>query len=137
MTDGTSNTLAVSEKRLKLARMYPAGGANLTYDDNESFYSPGWDSELLRAAVTNDPGQPAGSYGPTRDLADALPTEADPNSGLSAFGSSHPAGVNAAMGDGSVRVFRYDPAAAVGGQNVFRRVCVRNDGVPYNLKDLN
>ncbi len=125
VTDGTSTTLLVSEKRLKIARL------TQTYDDNESYHAAGWDSEVFRTAGTGGPGAPAGSRGPTKDLPDALPSEADGFSGLNQFGSSHPSGVNAAMADGAVRVIRFDPDP-----ETFRRACVRNDGTTFDPDDL-
>src|SRR4051812_37635726 len=51
ITDGTSNTLMLGEKRLKLGKF------GVSYDDNEACYSPGWDSEMVRFAQP-DPDAP-------------------------------------------------------------------------------
>jgi prepilin-type processing-associated H-X9-DG protein len=47
------------------------------------------------------------------------------------FGSSHPVGVNAAFGDGSVRVIRYTVDHLL-----FRYACTRNDGQVIDLDGL-
>ena len=51
------------------------------------------------------------------------PTTADVQQGSVQFGSSHTGAVNATMCDGSVRAIRYNPDP-----ELFRRLCVRNDG---------
>lgn len=115
--DGLSNTLMVGEKRLKLDRL------GKSFDDNEAYVSPGWDSEIYRIAKTGEFGAPAGSRGPTMD-----PDTSTDDNGLSGFGSSHGSGMNAAMSDGSVRTIRYDPDP-----ETFRRACVRNDKLVVDL----
>jgi len=128
ITDGTSNTLMLSEKRLKLAHL---NAASTTYDDNESAYTPGWDTDIYRRAVA-DPDTP-GRRGPSADVPalsvrfPGQPTTADVHQGSSQFGSSHPSAVNAVLGDGSVRAIRYNPDP-----ELFRRLCVRNDGQVVN-----
>lgn len=115
--DGLSNTLMVGEKRLKLDRL------GKSFDDNEAYVAPGWDSEIYRRAVVGDTGATSGSRGPSMDL----DTSADDN-GLNHFGSSHSTGINAAMSDGSVRTIRYDPDP-----ETFRRLCVRNDKLVVDM----
>jgi len=130
ITDGTSNTLMVAEKRLKLHYL---DATDRTYDENEPMVSPGWDGEIFRRAV-HDPDRPGTDRGPSRDVAASipiLPGETDPLSGLSQFGSSHPAGINACFADGSVRPIKFNPDPTV-----FQRVCVANDGAVVNLNDL-
>ena len=121
ITDGTSNTALAGEKRMKLDKF------NTSYDDNESYYSAGWDSETIRAAVTDrDTGT---SWGPNRDIAVTDPALfPDVNSGLAQFGSSHASGCNMVLGDGSVRHIKVNPD-----RTQFRRLCVRNDGAVLNL----
>jgi prepilin-type N-terminal cleavage/methylation domain-containing protein/prepilin-type processing-associated H-X9-DG protein len=118
ITDGTSNTAMVGEKRMKLDRF------NLSYD---SYYSAGWDSETIRAAVTDkDTGT---SWGPSPDIRRTNPAIfSDVNSGLAQFGSSHASGCNFVLADGSVRHVRFNP-----NRTQFRRFCVRNDGAVLNL----
>jgi prepilin-type N-terminal cleavage/methylation domain-containing protein/prepilin-type processing-associated H-X9-DG protein len=127
ITDGTSNTALVGEKRMKLDRF------NLSYDDNESYYSAGWDNETVRAAVTDldDAHLPAASrtWGPSRDIRQTNPAVfSDINSGLAQFGSSHASGCNFVLADGSVRHVKFNPD-----RTQFRRFCVRNDGAVLNL----
>ena len=121
ITDGTANTALVGEKRMKLDRF------NMSYDDNESYYSAGWDNETVRAAVTDkDTGT---SWGPSPDIRRTDPAIfPDVNSGLAQFGSSHASGCNFVLADGSVRHVRFNPD-----RTQFRRFCVRNDGAVLNL----
>ncbi|HVK07651.1 MAG TPA: DUF1559 domain-containing protein [Gemmataceae bacterium] len=117
VTDGLSNTLMVAEKRLKRDRF------GTTYDDNESWAEPGWDSEIVRFA-DNDLDTPATDRGPSRDIDRTDPAcFVDPDTGLRQFGSSHVNGINVLLGDGSIRVIRYNP-----NPTAFTRLCVRNDG---------
>jgi prepilin-type N-terminal cleavage/methylation domain-containing protein/prepilin-type processing-associated H-X9-DG protein len=130
IADGTSNTLMVAEKRMKL---YYLDAATRTYGDNEPMVSPGWDAEIVRRAA-RDPDRPSTDRGPSRDVAASipiLPGEADPLNALSQFGSSHPTGINAGFADGSVRPIKFNPDPAV-----FLRACVANDGAAVNLGDL-
>jgi prepilin-type N-terminal cleavage/methylation domain-containing protein/prepilin-type processing-associated H-X9-DG protein len=118
LTDGASNTILAGEKRLNLARL---GAAS---DDNECPFLSGWNGDwdhYRRAWAVHGVWQ-----APQRDYAD--PGTAAANQG---FGSSHPSGVNAAFGDGSVRHIRYGVSP-----EAFRRACVRNDGLPLGGDDL-
>src|SRR5262249_4332595 len=45
--DGLSNTIMLGEKQLNIARF------GLTYDDNEPYVAPGWDSEIFRVGSTS------------------------------------------------------------------------------------
>jgi uncharacterized protein DUF1559 len=47
------------------------------------------------------------------------------------FGSSHPAGFNAVLGDGSVRLISFNITL-----ETFRRLCARDDGLPVSPDDL-
>ncbi len=127
ITDGTSNTALVGEKRMKLDRF------NLSNDDNESYYSAGWDNETIRAAVTDldDAHLPSAqrTWGPSRDIPRTDPAVfPNLNSGLAQFGSSHASGCNIVLADGSVRHIRFNP-----NRTQFRRLCVRNDGAVLTL----
>jgi prepilin-type N-terminal cleavage/methylation domain-containing protein/prepilin-type processing-associated H-X9-DG protein len=85
ITDGTSQTLMVGEKRLNLLYL----GTKQT-DDNQG-YTAGYNLDTVRK--TSRP--PAQDYSaPTGD-------------GLSMFGSSHPGRFNALFADGSVRPISY------------------------------
>ena len=85
ITDGTSNTMLIGDKRLN--KMFLASYQG---DDNEG-YTSGWDHDVIRYAST--------SYPPTPD-----PTTGD---GQQRFGSSHTGGVMMAMADGGVRFISY------------------------------
>jgi len=125
VTDGVSNTVMLGEKRLKLDRL------GTSYDDNEPAVAPGWDTDVYRRAVADD-DQPATDRGPSPDI---RRTEAafcfDPDADLTQFGSSHPQACNIVMADGAVRVIRYNPTP-----ELFRRLCVRNDGMPIAVNDF-
>jgi prepilin-type N-terminal cleavage/methylation domain-containing protein len=103
--DGTSTTLLVSEKRLNL---YYAGQGNRS-DDNEG-YSGGNDWDTMRSA----------NMTPAPDT-NAPTTE----NGFANFGSSHRAGINVLLADGSVRHVSYSVDATV-----FARLGTRADGQP-------
>jgi prepilin-type N-terminal cleavage/methylation domain-containing protein len=123
VTDGLSNTVMVGEKRMKVDRFGRTG------DDNQGWAAPGWDTEIFRVAA-NDPDQPASARGPDPDIRrTAIPpfTADDIDAGLREFGSSHPAGANIVLGDGSVRHIRFHPDPTA-----FQRYCVRNDGSTVN-----
>ncbi len=115
--DGTSNTIMLGEKQLNVTKF------GLTYDDNEAYVAPGWDSEIFRLG--------SASYPPQHDRYHPSYVNSDPYVGSDHFGSSHPAGFNACMGDGSIRHVRYNVNV-----EVFRRACVRDDGLAFNADDL-
>jgi hypothetical protein len=118
LTDGTSNTILVGEKQLNRAQFGTAS------DDNECPFLSGWNGDwdhYRRARRVN------GVWAaPQRDYSNPASTAANQN-----FGSSHPAGINAVFGDGSVRLIKYGASP-----EAFRRACVRNDGLSLNLDDL-
>jgi prepilin-type N-terminal cleavage/methylation domain-containing protein/prepilin-type processing-associated H-X9-DG protein len=108
ITDGTSLTLLLGDKRL-----------NLTYlgqkqsDDNQG-YTVGFNYDTIRKT-----GQP-----PKPDY------RGDFGDGGGLFGSSHPSGINMAFADGSVRAISYSVD-----KNVFRLLGSRNDGQVINEND--
>lgn len=103
--DGLTNTIAVGEKYLPLANYF--NGADAA--DNENMYV-GYDNDLYRS--TN------GVYG--------IPHKDNENvANQLVYGSIHPAGFNAVMCDGSVRVIAYSIEALV-----YDCLGNRNDGVP-------
>jgi prepilin-type N-terminal cleavage/methylation domain-containing protein/prepilin-type processing-associated H-X9-DG protein len=108
ITDGTSNTLLLGDKRLGLANT-----GKPPADDNEG-YCAGWSSDTMRYTDKS----PA-------------PDHYLDNSGHKRFGSSHPGRFNAALADGSVRSIAYliDPA-------VFSYLGNINDGQVINSNDL-
>jgi prepilin-type N-terminal cleavage/methylation domain-containing protein len=85
ISDGTSNTLLVSEKRLNLA--FLGQGAQ---DDNQG-YTAGWNYDTVRK--TTKP--------PAADYFDSF------GDGGGLFGSSHRQGVNAVLADGSLHLILY------------------------------
>jgi prepilin-type N-terminal cleavage/methylation domain-containing protein len=99
ITDGTSNTLLVSEKRLDPQRYESAD-----WHDDQGF-TDGWDPDIMRSTL----------YPPAPDMNNAV-------SGYE-FGSAHPSGVQGLLGDGSVRMIRYGISATV-----FDRLGHRADG---------
>jgi prepilin-type processing-associated H-X9-DG protein len=86
ITDGTSNTLLVSEKRLNLNFL----GRQEATDDNQG-YAAGWSHDTMRK--TTRPPQP--DY------------RAPFGGGRGTFGSSHTGGINTLLADGSVRSISY------------------------------
>jgi prepilin-type N-terminal cleavage/methylation domain-containing protein len=103
ITDGTSNTLLVGDKRLNLH--FLGQGAS---DDNQG-YTAGWNNDTIRK--TTRPPQPDYNA-PTGD-------------GAGLFGSSHTSGINALLADGSVRIINYTIA-----KQTFQLVGNESDGLP-------
>jgi prepilin-type N-terminal cleavage/methylation domain-containing protein/prepilin-type processing-associated H-X9-DG protein len=125
VSDGLASTVMLGEKRMKLDRL------GSSYDDNEPYVSPGWDTEIYRRAVADD-DRPAADRGPSPDILRTDPGFCfDLDADLAQFGASHPLACNIVMADGSVRTIRYNPAP-----ELFRLLCVRNDGQPVNPGDL-
>jgi prepilin-type N-terminal cleavage/methylation domain-containing protein/prepilin-type processing-associated H-X9-DG protein len=108
ITDGTSHTLLVGEKRLNLSNL-----GQTQSDDNEG-YSAGWSSDNVRGTDR----APA----PDHDLG---------GSGHKRFGSSHPGRFNVVFADGSVRSISYsiDPT-------LFSYLGHKSDGQAIDLSDL-
>jgi prepilin-type processing-associated H-X9-DG protein len=105
LTDGTSTTILVGEKRLNRADLGQPQG-----DDNEG-YTGGWDEDTVRSTAL--PPAP-----------DFLGTDPDPDH---RFGSAHPTVVNFVFADGSVRSIKYTVS-----QTVFERLGNRSDGAVVN-----
>ncbi|MFO0816876.1 MAG: DUF1559 domain-containing protein [Pirellulales bacterium] len=104
ITDGTSNTLAISEKRLD-KRNYATGD----WHDDQGWID-GWDPDIVRYT----------GYLPQKDAAGGV-------NGYE-FGSAHAAGVLGLMADGSVRMVAYTVDATV-----FNNLGNREDGQPVKL----
>jgi prepilin-type N-terminal cleavage/methylation domain-containing protein/prepilin-type processing-associated H-X9-DG protein len=110
ITDGTTYTLLVAEKRLNRAFL------GQWQDDDGLGYTAGWEDDTIRS--TENP--PAPDY-------------SDPggDDGGQLFGSSHPGRFNAVFADGSVRPISYgiDP-------DVFRRLGDKSDGEVVSAGDF-
>lgn len=89
VTDGTSNTMMISEKRLK-----PENYSTGDWHDDRG-WSDGWDPDVIRCTGS--------ALGPDKKVANGGPSEVG-----YMFGSAHPAGVNVLLADGSVRVVLYN-----------------------------
>jgi prepilin-type N-terminal cleavage/methylation domain-containing protein len=108
--DGTSNTLLLGDKRLNLTNL-----GQPQADDNEG-YTCGWNEDTVR--LTSQRPQP-----------DFL---GDPSLyGGKLFGSSHTAGFNAALADGSVRSISYAVSAPT-----FKALGDIADGQVINFDEL-
>lgn len=105
--DGLSNSICYSEKCIPLARLGTDGG------DNERWNNSGWDEDCIRwhfAPVSNRLAPPF------------RPGTTSSTAWRRMFGSAHPAGVNATLGDGSVRFYAFTIDA-----NTWRKLCVIDD----------
>ena len=88
ITDGTSNTLLVGEKRLNLTKL------GRVQDDDDIGYTSGWDQDTIRST----------DRAPAPDYRAAVGSSA---TGELRFGSSHPGKFHAVFADGSVRPLAY------------------------------
>ncbi len=115
VTDGTSNSVMAAEKCLPLMRQGTDGG------DNERWNNAGWDECVLRYHF------PPQSDQDKRTIVSG--SVSNPTDGSNVwrryFGSSHPGGLNAVMGDGSVRFASFNVNSLV-----WMRACVIDDGEP-------
>jgi prepilin-type N-terminal cleavage/methylation domain-containing protein/prepilin-type processing-associated H-X9-DG protein len=84
ITDGTTNTLMVGEKRLNLSNL------GQRQDADDIGYSSGWSGDTIRSVKES----------PEQDYFGADPEEV-------LFGSSHPGRFNAVFADGAVRTIPY------------------------------
>jgi prepilin-type N-terminal cleavage/methylation domain-containing protein/prepilin-type processing-associated H-X9-DG protein len=96
ITDGTSLTLLLGEKRLNVGRL-----GQIQTDDGLG-YAVGWDDNIIRS--TEDSPEP--------DFVGSADQDGD-----NFFGSSHPGRMNSVFADGSVRAISYDIDS-----EVFRRL---------------
>jgi len=119
--DGASNTIMIAEKFVDPTRHRPV---QLNQEPNtiwgplgftDSGYWTGWNWGTLRCS----------QGGPIRDK------EYTTVAWWQMFGSSHPTGINALMGDGSVRPFAYEIA-----NPIFQVLCRKNDGLAIDANAL-
>lgn len=106
--DGQSNSIAFAEKCTPFARLGSDGG------DNERWNNSGWDEDNVRWHFAPVSNQTAPEFRPGSTNSTAW---------RRMFGGPHPAGLNAALGDGSVRFYSFTVDA-----NVWRLLCVIDDG---------
>ena len=143
--DGASNTVLVAEKWLHPLRVATSAATGIDGGDNEVWANAGWDECIVRigdGTYTYDynGGQPAVQGTGTRTIPRTPRPDIEApcvvNSGGAAvtiwnqqFGSSHIGGMNAVMGDGSVRIVQYsvDPA-------VWAATCTRAGGETLTLQ---
>jgi prepilin-type N-terminal cleavage/methylation domain-containing protein/prepilin-type processing-associated H-X9-DG protein len=112
ITDGTSNTLLVGEKRLNLSNL------GRPQNDDDIGYASGFDVDIARR--TDD--TPAPDFFGSSDYFD---------DGGELFGSSHPARFNVVFADGSVHTISYSINA-----DVFWHLGNKSDGCVINLDDI-
>lgn len=109
VTDGLSNTMLIAERNVNVARL----GDSSQWDENNG-YVDGFDWDAIRWGYQPPaPDRHDDTYYDTR------------------FGSSHTAGINAVLGDGSVRLIRFTISP-----ETFKRLCARDDGLPVDMDEL-
>ncbi len=116
-TDGTSNSIVSAEKCLPITRFGADGG------DNERWQNSGWDEDCIRWHFVPVPDARAPKFRGEACVVPADYSDQTTNLWRRMFGSSHPGGINAQFGDGSVHFIKYtvDPGA-------FRKLAVIDDG---------
>ena len=108
--DGTSHTILIAEKQMHQSGWGKTGG------DNEAWNNAGWDEDINRY----------GNYVPQADSKHPV-HNASANYWSRHFGSSHPAGINAARVDGSVGFIAYNIDATT-----WLHLCTIADGYVLN-----
>jgi prepilin-type N-terminal cleavage/methylation domain-containing protein len=120
-SDGTAKTLMFGERQLNLAWIETSED----FGDNESCWGPGWDRDIMRWHYTN--ASTSQWSGVNADVNDPTATPNNSTS-LYGFGSSHAGGMAAAFADSSTRMITFETD-----KEMFRRACVRNDGLQVDL----
>jgi hypothetical protein len=110
ITDGTSNTMVLGEKRINLTHL-----GKIQASDNEG-YTCGWNQDTVRTTTL----EPAADY--THDFNGNIDEQ---------FGSSHPGGFNIGLLDGSGRQLSYDVDL-----DVFKSLGCKDDGRIVDGSDL-
>lgn len=117
--DGTSNSIMCAEKSISPKGMGNEGG------DNEWWQNAGWDEDNVRAHFVPTPD----SANPWKCGAFASP--ANPNTGDGIwrrnFGGPHSGGINAVLGDGSVKFIKFSVSPGT-----FRKLAVIDDAEPLS-----
>jgi prepilin-type N-terminal cleavage/methylation domain-containing protein/prepilin-type processing-associated H-X9-DG protein len=136
MKNGASNTLVYGEKAVTIAGN--AGGD--PGDQTGIFFGFTGDTIAFVPYQGTNPGTPIQDPRPTASYVTQTTTIQNQSSGINytvvisnlGFGSSHPGGMNAAWGDGSVRTISYGVTPTV-----FQSVCNRNNTLPVDMSELN
>lgn len=118
ITDGTSNTMVISEK-FNRPDLYD--GTTFAWSDDRG-WSDGWDPDTVRSTC----------FEPREDslnVTDAIISKGQAD--VPFFGSAHPSLMNAVFADGAVHAIRYDVDPLV-----FDRVANREDGQVVDLEQL-
>ena len=117
ITDGTSNTMLVSEKFIR-PDLYDGGSSS-----DDKGWSDGWDPDTMRSTC----------FEPRQDT--LAGTSNNNFFGFNAdvvyFGSAHPGGFHAVFSDGSVRTLRYEI-----NQQTFDNLGDRQDGEVFDASEL-
>jgi hypothetical protein len=120
--DGTSNTMFAAEKSVSVVR-YEGGDGN----DNQGYWR-GMDSDIVGGIYTPVSPNPAPPYRLQKDQSWGPANTYNYSNNFSMFGSAHPAGLNAALCDGSVRFLRYDTPV----DTILLPLSVRDDGIAFS-----
>src|SRR5436190_1950273 len=117
ITDGTSNTMLIGEKRLRPENL----GKAQSHDDQG--FTSGWDRDEVCWGI--------------------IPPEPDRRGqdGFYQFGSPHASGFNSVFCDGSVRMIPYNiqsnnTPTASNPLGIWQRICKRDDGLPVDSAGL-
>jgi prepilin-type N-terminal cleavage/methylation domain-containing protein/prepilin-type processing-associated H-X9-DG protein len=135
ITDGTSKTLMIAEKYVRVDN-YEAGDAD-KYSDDRGWYD-GWDSDAMRLACfppVNDSDSIGWAAGLANYFGDkgAEVGQVLPNSwNVYHFGSAHTSGINAVFADGSVHTIGYDVEPVL-----FNHLAARNDNATDDTSPVN
>lgn len=119
--DGTTKTLMYGERQINLAWIETGED----FGDNETCWGPGWDRDIVRWHYTNAATSQWNGINPDVNSPSATPND---KTSLYGFGSSHSTGMVAALADSSSRMITFEMDS-----EMFRRLCVRNDGKLFDL----